>query len=140
MQKITLSSFKTYKKNAQKIVAITAYDALMAKIFDEYADMILVGDSLHMSFNASSDTLGISMDAMIYHTQAVCAGARRALIVADMPFGSYYNVNEALKNALRFYNAELSIPCAQNMGRDDARKVGDIILDVLDSYKRQKGL
>ena len=45
-----------------------------------------------------------------------------------------------LQNALRFYNAELSIPCAQNMGRDDARKVGDIILDVLDSYKRQKGL
>ena len=75
----------------------------MAQIFDEYADMILVGDSLHMSFNASSDTLGISMDAMIYHTQAVCAGARRALIVADMPFGSYYNVNEALKNALKFY-------------------------------------
>ena len=103
MQKITLSTFKNYKKNAQKIVAITAYDALMAQIFDEYADMILVGDSLHMSFNASGDTLGISVDAMIYHTQAVCAGARRALIVADMPFGSYYNVDEALKNALRFY-------------------------------------
>ena len=90
MQKITLSTFKNYKKNAQKIVAITAYDALMAQIFDEYADMILVGDSLHMSFNASGDTLGISVDAMI-------------LIVADMPFGSYYNVDEALKNALRFY-------------------------------------
>lgn len=103
MQKITLSTFKNYKKNTQKIVAITAYDALMAGIFDEYADMILVGDSLHMSFNASSDTLGISVDSMIYHTQAVCAGAKRALIVADMPFGSYYNTDEALKNALKFY-------------------------------------
>lgn len=103
MQKITLSTFKNYKKNAQKIVAITAYDALMAQIFDAYADMILVGDSLHMSFNASNDTLGISVDSMIYHTQAVCAGATRALIVADMPFGSYYNTDEALKNALKFY-------------------------------------
>lgn len=103
MQKITLNTLAKYKKEGKKIVAITAYDALMATIFDEVVDVILVGDSLNMSFNAKHDTLGLSVKDMLYHTKAVCAGAKRAFIIADMPFGSYSTKQKALKNALRFY-------------------------------------
>lgn len=97
--KITLSDL--YKKD--KLVMITAYDALFAKLFDEIVDIILVGDSLNMSFFGSSDTLSATIDQMIYHTKAVCNGAKRAYIVTDMPFGSYVNKDIALKNALRIY-------------------------------------
>ncbi|AQW87206.1 3-methyl-2-oxobutanoate hydroxymethyltransferase [Campylobacter pinnipediorum subsp. caledonicus] len=90
------------KKNNEKIVAITAYDALFAKLFDDYADVILVGDSLNMSFNGQKDTLNVDLKSMLYHTRAVCAGAKRALIMGDMPFGSYQNEKMALKNAVKF--------------------------------------
>jgi len=63
----------------------------------------LVGDSLNMSFLGKEDTLSATMDQMIYHTQAVCNGATLPLIVLDMPFGSYTNKNDAIKNATRAY-------------------------------------
>ncbi len=87
----------------QKLTMITAYDALFAKIFDEIADIILVGDSLNMSFFGETDTLSATMDQMIYHTKAVCNGAKRAYIVFDMPFGSFNTPEDALKNAIRVY-------------------------------------
>ena len=68
----------TGKKNKQPIVMITAYDALFARLFDDYADIILVGDSLNMSFNAQKDTLNLSVEAMKYHVKAVRAGLKRA--------------------------------------------------------------
>lgn len=89
------------KKGKEKIVAITAYDALFANLFDESVDIILVGDSLNMSFNASCDTLGLSVDDIIYHSKAVMRAVKHAYVVADMPFGSYYNEKTAIKNALR---------------------------------------
>jgi 3-methyl-2-oxobutanoate hydroxymethyltransferase len=92
---------KLYKK--EKLTMITAYDALFAKIFDDIVDIILVGDSLNMSFMGESDTLTATMDQMIYHTKAVCSGARKAYIVCDMPFGSYSTKDDALKNAIRVY-------------------------------------
>lgn len=95
----------TDKKNKQPIVMLTAYDALFARLFDDYADIILVGDSLNMSFNAQKDTLNLSIEAMKYHVKAVRAGLKRALLVADMPFGSYFNENSALKNAAKFIKA-----------------------------------
>ncbi|NPA73957.1 MAG: 3-methyl-2-oxobutanoate hydroxymethyltransferase [Epsilonproteobacteria bacterium] len=91
------------QKSEKKIVMITAYDALMAKLFDDTADIILVGDSLSMSFGGDSDTLGITMDEMIYHTKAVCKGVKKALVVCDMPFGSYQDETQALKNATKVY-------------------------------------
>ncbi|ANV98359.1 3-methyl-2-oxobutanoate hydroxymethyltransferase [Helicobacter enhydrae] len=91
------------KKGVEKITAITAYDALFAKIFDAEVDFILVGDSLSQSFGGHPDTLGVSIDAMIYHTKAVCRGAKTSLIVGDMSFGSYQNQSQAVHNALRFY-------------------------------------
>ncbi len=91
------------KKGVEKITAITAYDALMAEIFDAEVDVILVGDSLKFSFGGESETLGASMEEMLYHTKAVCRGVKHSFVLADMPFGSYATQKLALKNALKFY-------------------------------------
>jgi len=90
-------------KGVEPITMVTAYDALFAKLFNEEVDMILVGDSLNMSFLGKEDTLSATMNQMIYHTQAVCNGASLPLIVLDMPFGSYTNEVDAVKNATRAY-------------------------------------
>ena len=92
---------KLYKK--EKLTMITAYDALFAKIFDDLVDIILVGDSLNMSFLGESDTLTATIDQMIYHTKAVCNGAKKAYIVCDMPFGSFSTPEIALENAIKIY-------------------------------------
>jgi len=102
VKKININTIKSYKSK-EKISMITAYDTLMAKIFDDIVDIILVGDSLSMSFGGDDDTLGISIDEMIYHTKAVCKGVKKALVVCDMPFGSYLDKKEALKNASKIY-------------------------------------
>ena len=101
-KKISVKDIAKYKNN-KKIVMITAYDALFASLFNDEVDMILVGDSLNMSFLGKNDTLSATMEQMIYHTKAVCNGANRPLIVFDMPFGSYTTKEEALKNAIRVY-------------------------------------
>ncbi len=90
-------------KSNRKISMITAYDALMAKIFDDIVDIILVGDSLSMSFSGEKDTIGITLEEMIYHTKAVCRGVKKALVVCDMPFGSYLDEKSALLNAAKVY-------------------------------------
>ncbi|MGM0622841.1 MAG: 3-methyl-2-oxobutanoate hydroxymethyltransferase [Campylobacterota bacterium] len=100
MAKMTI---KKMLKSDKKLVMITAYDALFAKLFDGHVDMILVGDSLNMSFMGKSDTVSATMDQMIYHTQAVCNGAKEAFIITDMPFGSDNTPGTALQNALRVY-------------------------------------
>ncbi len=103
MQK-KLSITKIQKaKGERPLTMITAYDALFAKLFDPTADMILVGDSLNMSFGGRPDTLSATLEQMIYHTQAVCNGAENSFIVADMPFGTYPTSEKALQNATRFF-------------------------------------
>jgi 3-methyl-2-oxobutanoate hydroxymethyltransferase len=96
-------SLSSIKKNDKKIVMITAYDALFAKLFDDIADIILVGDSLNMSFGGNADTLSIGIDEMIYHTKAVCNGSKNSIVVADMPFGTFHNEKTALENAIKIY-------------------------------------
>lgn len=98
----TITRIKS-RKNSDPIVMITAYDALFASLFDPHVDIILVGDSLHMSFGGALDTLSATMDVMLYHTKAVCQGAKHALVVTDMPFGSYTTPEIALKNAMKIY-------------------------------------
>ncbi|MDC0933790.1 3-methyl-2-oxobutanoate hydroxymethyltransferase, partial [Arcobacteraceae bacterium] len=78
-------------------------DALFASLFDKEVDFILVGDSLNMSFGGNSDTLGISMDNMIYHTKAVCNGAKNTFVICDMPFGTYIDIDTAFQNAMKVY-------------------------------------
>jgi len=101
-KKMTLTTIAKMK-GVEPITMVTAYDALFAKLFNGHVDMILVGDSLNMSFLGKEDTLSATMDQMIYHTQAVCNGATLPLIVLDMPFGSYTNEIDAVKNATRAY-------------------------------------
>jgi len=100
--KVTISKLHSYKNN-KKITMITAYDALFAKMFDESVDTILVGDSLNMSFFGESDTVSATLDQMIYHTKAVCNGAKSAYIIADMPFGTYQTPQKALESATKIF-------------------------------------
>jgi 3-methyl-2-oxobutanoate hydroxymethyltransferase len=88
----------------RKIVSLTAYDTPTARIVDEAgADVILVGDSLAMVVLGYETTLPVTLDEMLHHTRAVRRGVRRALLVADMPFGSYHaDIPESLRHAVRF--------------------------------------
>jgi len=101
--KVTIQTLKKHKQIGQKICMVTAYDATFARILDDGgADALLVGDSLGMVIQGQDSTLPVTMDQMVYHTQAVRRGAKRALVVADLPFGSYQaSDEEAVKNAMR---------------------------------------
>src|SRR3989449_731519 len=88
----------------QKITCLTAYDYPTARLLDEAGvDVILVGDSLGMVVLGQESTLSVTVDEMLHHTRAVRRGTRRALLVADMPYGSYHtDTAESLRNAVRF--------------------------------------
>ncbi len=101
-KKLTLTAIMR-SKGEQKLTMITAYDALFARLFDPIADILLVGDSLNMSFGGKSDTLSATLDQMIYHTAAVCRGAQESFIICDMPFGTYVTKERALDSALRVF-------------------------------------
>src|SRR3984893_9463140 len=89
---------------SQKIICLTAYDYPTARLVDEAGvDVILVGDSLGMVVLGYDSTLPVTLDEMIHTTRAVRRGTRRALVVADMPYGSYHtDTAESLRNAVRF--------------------------------------
>ena len=101
-RKLTVTSIRK-RKGDTPLVMITAYDALFARLFDSAADIILVGDSLNMTFAGRDDTLSATLDQMLYHTNAVCAGAPETFVVCDMPFGTYTTPETALANAIRVY-------------------------------------
>jgi 3-methyl-2-oxobutanoate hydroxymethyltransferase len=121
-KKLTVSSIAKLK-GQEKIVMITAYDALFANLFNDEADMILVGDSLNMSFLGKKDTLSATMDQMIYHTKAVCQGAKSPLIVFDMPFGSYNTKEQALENAIRVYQESCADAIKIEGGKERAHTI-----------------
>jgi 3-methyl-2-oxobutanoate hydroxymethyltransferase len=102
MKKQTITTIQK-AKGTRKLSMITAYDALFAKLFDKRVDFILVGDSLNMSFCGKNDTLSATLKQMIYHTKAVCQGAKNTFIICDMPFGTYSNKKLALKNAIKVF-------------------------------------
>jgi 3-methyl-2-oxobutanoate hydroxymethyltransferase len=90
------------RKGGQKIVALTAYSAPQAAMLDPHVDLLLVGDSVGMVVHGLSSTLGVTLDMMIMHGQAVMRGAARALVVVDLPFGTYEHSPEiAYTNAAR---------------------------------------
>jgi len=102
--KITVKSFREFKKRGEPIVVLTAYDYQTAKILDAVGvDALLVGDSANMVFYGQPNTLSITLEQMLYHTQAVSRAAARALVIGDMPFLSYQiSPAEAVANAGRF--------------------------------------
>jgi 3-methyl-2-oxobutanoate hydroxymethyltransferase len=94
------------RKTGENIVMLTAYDYQIAKIVDEMGiDLILVGDSLGMVVQGYTDTKSVTMENMLYHTQAVARGTKKTPIIGDMPINSDNTVNEALKNARAFLAA-----------------------------------
>ena len=77
------------RKGGEPIVCLTAYDAPTAALLDDHCDLLLVGDSVGMVVHGLPNTVGVTMEMMILHGQAVMRGATRALVVVDLPFGSY---------------------------------------------------
>ena len=97
------SELSLFKEQGQKITCLTAYDASMAKILDQSGiDAILIGDSLGMVIQGEENTRSVSISDMIYHTSIVSGSSNNALIIADMPFSSYDNPDDALENAKSF--------------------------------------
>ena len=92
----------TARKGGQPIVSLTSYHAHTAAIADKYVDFILVGDSLGMVMHGFESTLPVPLELMILHGRAVMRGAKKALVVVDMPFGSYEeSPAQAFRNAAR---------------------------------------
>ncbi|PZU20406.1 MAG: 3-methyl-2-oxobutanoate hydroxymethyltransferase [Shinella sp.] len=92
----------TALKGNRPIVSLTAYTAPMARLLDPHCDLLLVGDSLGMVLYGLESTVGVTMEMMIAHGQAVMRGASQACVVVDMPFGSYQEAKEqAFRNAAR---------------------------------------
>lgn len=102
-KRITTHSLFEMKQNGEKISMLTAYDFTMAKIVDESGvDVILVGDSASNVMAGHETTLPITLDQMIYHASSVVRAINRALVVVDLPFGSYQSDSkEALRSAIR---------------------------------------
>jgi 3-methyl-2-oxobutanoate hydroxymethyltransferase len=90
------------RKGGEPIVCLTAYTAPMAELLDEACDLLLVGDSVGMVLHGLPNTVGVTLEMMILHAQAVMRGSRRALVAVDMPFGTYEGApEEAYANATR---------------------------------------
>ncbi len=102
VRRITAPQIAARKSVGPPIVCLTAYTAPMAEILDEACDVLLVGDSVGMVVHGLPNTVGVTMEMMILHAQAVMRGSRRAMVVVDMPFGSYEGAPEvAYANAAR---------------------------------------
>ena len=100
-RRITAPDIKV-RKGLQKIVSLTAYHAHTARLIDPHVDFLLVGDSLGMVMHGYETTVPVPLDLMIMHGSAVVRGSRRALVVVDMPFGSYEESPPvAFRNAVR---------------------------------------
>ena len=102
-KRITTKTLHEMKKNGEKISMLTAYDFTFAKIIDEAnIDIILVGDSASNVFAGNETTVPITLDEMIYHARSVVKAVNRALVVVDLPFGTYQSdPQEALRSAIR---------------------------------------
>ncbi len=101
--RITIPGLARRKARGEKLSMITAYDCAFARIFDSAGiDMLLVGDSLGNVVQGHDTTLPVTLDEMVYHTRIVSRAARRALVVGDMPFGTYHaNAEQAVTSAVR---------------------------------------
>ena len=103
-QKVTTASLRDQKLRHEPITCLTAYDYSTARVVDEAGvDIVLVGDSLAQTMLGYDNTLSVTMDEMLHHVRAVRRGVKRALLIADMPYGSYHiDAQSAIGNATRF--------------------------------------
>jgi len=103
-KKTTVPEVRSARERGERLVMITAYDYPGARIADQAGvDLVLVGDSLAMVVLGHADTLAVTMDEMLHHVRAARRGTERALLVADMPYGSFHlGPDQAVANAVRF--------------------------------------
>lgn len=101
-KKITINTLQAHKLAGEKFSMIAAYDATSAGLIEEAGiEVILVGDSLGMVLQGNDSTLPVTIDDIAYHTRCVSRGSTRALIIGDLPFGSYTNCEQTLTNAVK---------------------------------------
>lgn len=106
MAKITVTQLQAKKTAGEKFAVITAYDATFARIADEAGiEVLLVGDSLGNVLQGHDSTLPVTVDQLVYHTSTVARGNQNALIIADLPFGSYMTPEQAMDNAAELMRA-----------------------------------
>ena len=129
--KITTASLRDKKLHHQPITCLTAYDYPSARLVDEAGiDLILVGDSLAQVMLGYDSTLPVTVDEMLHHTRAVRRAVKRALLVADMPYGSYHvDEKEALRNAARLVKEG----GAEAVKIEGGEKRADLIRRVIDA-------
>src|SRR5512139_2060582 len=107
MMRTTLTNLRSMHDKGDKIAVLTCYDASFAALLEaQGVDMLLVGDSLGMVLQGHETTLPVSLDDMVYHTANVARGSKLALIVADMPFGTFQvNPEKTFEHAVRLMAA-----------------------------------
>lgn len=135
-KRVRVTDIKEKKRRGEKIAMLTAYDATMARLLERGGiEILLVGDSLGMVIMGEETTLPVTLEAMIHHTRAVTRGARKALVVADMPFLTYHaSVAEGVRNARRLIQeggaAAVKIEGGQPV-LDVARRLVDVGVPVM---------
>ena len=136
MKPVRVPDLRAMKERGEKIAVLTAYDFTMARILDRAGvDVILVGDSVGMVVLGYDTTLPVTLDMMIHHTAAVSRGAKRALIVADMPFPTFQlSLEDAMRNAGRLIQEGGAAAVKIEGGRqivDTAKRLVDIGIPVM---------
>ncbi len=128
MKKVTPSSLTGKKRRGEKITLLTAYDFPMAKFINEAeVDLILVSDAVGTVGLGRPEAVSVSMDEMIYHTQAVRNGAGQSMVVTTLPFGSYETEEQAVQNAVRLMKEGKADGVHLEGTRDDAGKAAAIV-------------
>ncbi len=129
-KRVTTRTLLKYKRTGRKIVMVTAYDYPLAKYADEVGiDVLLVGDSLGMVVQGQDSTIPVTLEHIIYHSKIVARAAKRALVVADMPFLSYQvSVEEAIRNCGRVMK-ETGVQAVKVEG-------GEEVVEVVDALTR----
>src|SRR5215468_6434476 len=127
--RVTTASLRDQKLHRDPITCLTAYDYATARLVDEAGiDMVLVGDSLAQTMLGYENTLSVTIDEMLHHTKAVRRGVKLALLVADMPYGSYHtSPDEAVRNAARFVKEAGAEAVKLEGGEKRADLIGRII-------------
>jgi 3-methyl-2-oxobutanoate hydroxymethyltransferase len=130
-QKVTTASLREQKLRHEPITCLTAYDYAAARLVDEAGiEIVLVGDSLAQTMLGYENTLSVTVDEMLHHVKAVRRGVKNALLVADMPYGSYQvDPKSALTNAMRFVKEG----GAEVVKLEGGEKRADLIRRIIDA-------
>jgi 3-methyl-2-oxobutanoate hydroxymethyltransferase len=130
-QKITVATLREKKLRREPITCLTAYDYASGRLVDEARiDVVLVGDSLAMTMLGYDNTLTVTVDEMLHHTRAVRRGVKHALLIGDMPYGSYHlSAEDAVRNASRFVKEA----GAELVKVEGGEKRADLIRRIIDA-------